>query len=68
MEAIDGLAKRLSIAPNTNPYGEQESDDGIYAEYDFDTCPELDNTLMGRDLTVAEKCRLLMQTDGKYGR
>ncbi|MEY8427369.1 discoidin domain-containing protein [Lachnospiraceae bacterium 46-15] len=49
--AIDGLAGRLSIAPNTNPYGQQESDDGIYAEYDFETRPELDNTLMARDLT-----------------
>lgn len=63
VEAIDGLAKRLSIAPNTNPYGEQESDDGIYAEYDFDTCPELDNTLMGRDLTELKNAAAV-QTDG----
>lgn len=49
--AIDAQMQKISFAPNTNPYGRENSDDGIYAAYDFEAGTETDSSILGRDLT-----------------
>lgn len=52
--AIDALAQKISTAPNTNPYHQEASDDGVYEAYDFEADVASDGSLMGRDLEGLE--------------
>lgn len=51
VQAIDELAEKLQTAPNTNPYRQEKSDDGIYAEYSFEEDLSRDESLMDRNLS-----------------